>query len=128
MIKAEFYEVFMRKFLFGIMVVLTLFITLTLYANKKSEYRFPLHEISEGIYVHKEDVVSSIPAQNYSTVTVCKNDGEVITVCGDCFIYYDDINAPHAEVLIYKHLVHSDKIKIYVPEGTVEYGYERLIR
>ena len=80
---------------------------------------YELSEITEGTYAIVDNVVSSIPAQNYTMVTICCNN-TIKTYKGQVQIIYNNINTK-AEIKTYPHLVNADEVKLYVPEGTVEY-------
>lgn len=83
-------------------------------------YEFELSEISNGIYAYRGDVVSSIPAQNYTTATVCDTSGNIYTIKGTVRIINTKYETPHAVLEDY-NIVNSDTVTLYVPSGTVQY-------
>lgn len=85
-----------------------------------TEITFELSELTDNIYAYKETVVSSIPAYNYTIITICDKDGHEHTIKGSVRIVYKDIKAPFAVVKYYS-TVYDDEITLYVPVGTVQY-------
>lgn len=89
--------------------------------NPSSVTTVYLQEYSDGIYARKTQVVSNVPAHNYTIVTVIGQDGVERTVKGSCTIIFTDSEEPYA--IIERHnLVYSDKITLYVPQDGVFYS------
>lgn len=105
--------------LFIIGTLLFIVVSYTWWTNKPEKDTYELSEITEGTYVIVDNVVSSIPAQNYTMATICCNN-TIKTYKGQVQIIYSNIN-PRAEIKAYPHLVNADEVKLYVPEGSVEY-------
>lgn len=82
--------------------------------------KFELSEISDGVYVYRENIVSSVPAHNYAMATVCDTSGNIYTIRGTVKIVNYDYGTPYA-VLEDCNMVNSDTITLYVPSGTVQY-------
>lgn len=83
-------------------------------------YELELSEISNGVYAYRGDVVSSIPAQNYATATLCDTSGNIYTIKGTVRIINTNHETPHAVLESY-NIVNSDTVTLYVPSGTVQY-------
>ncbi len=89
---------------------------------KEAEYhenRYSLEEIKTGTYARYYQTVSTIPAHNYDVVEICAN-GNIRTYKGYVSITYTN-KSPYA-VVMQNSLVNDDKVYLYVPKGTVEYG------
>ena len=89
-------------------------------SQPSSEKTFKLSEITDGVYAYKETVVSSIPAYNYTIITICDQGGYEHTIKGSVRIVYQDAQQPYA-VVKYYDIVYADEITLYVPSGTVQY-------
>lgn len=81
--------------------------------------QFYLSEVQDGIYAIKETVIQAIPAQNFSMLTVCDYEGNIITVIGKCHINYS-YGAPYAILKDY-NMRNMDDITVYIPYGTAAY-------
>lgn len=84
------------------------------------EDTFTLSEIADDVYAYKETIVSSIPAYNYTIITVCDENGCEHTIKGSAKIIYQDIKNPYAVIKDY-NIVYSDEITLYIPFGIVEH-------
>lgn len=101
-------------------VVVLLVTVLMWYGNQEPEpVRFNLAPISDGVYAHYQEVVSSIPAQNYDMLTVCEESGGLLTVKGNIKIVFVDDTKPYG-VYVSSNTVNNDNLTIYVPSGSVE--------
>lgn len=90
--------------------------------EKLSEYhesRYGLEEIKSGTYARYYHIVSTVPAHNYDVVEICA-DGNIRTYKGYVSITYTN-KYPYA-VVMQNSLANDDKVYLYVPKGTVEYG------
>ena len=85
-----------------------------------SSQTLELSEIQDGIYVYQERVVSSVPAQNYTIITVCDINGNMLTIKGASSIVLYEDGAPYA-IWEKSHMANSDNIILYVPKRSVEY-------
>ena len=94
--------------------------------EKHTEIKYNLSEINDGIYVIYHHTISSIPAQNYDVVEIC-SDNQLMTFDGTVNITYID-DKPYAIIARYYNAVHSDKINIYVPRGSVLYQEDVGVR
>ena len=83
-------------------------------------YEFELSEIESGVYAYREQVVSAIPAENYTMTTVCDTSGNVFTIKGSFSVVNTDTEKPHA-VWTDKDIVNADSITIYAPAKSVVY-------
>lgn len=110
----------MKKVIIGIIILIAFIGGLICYGNKSTTTQCNLIELSDGVYAIQSIVVSAIPAENYSMLTVCSESGNVITVKGSCNIIYTDTDAPYA-IIKNTNLVNNDEITVYVPQSTVEY-------
>ena len=101
-----------------LLLVIGLIAYLIVYSNQYTEHEYALYEIQDGVYGIYSTVVSSIPAYNYDTITLCCN-GNVRTFKGTVHISYTDGDA------YVKHkasnTVNADELWVYVPFGTIEY-------
>lgn len=79
---------------------------------------FNLTPLTGKVYGYKETVVSSIPTQNYSMLTVCRDDGKILTVKGNIQIVFDDKVNPHG-VFVDSNTINSDTLIVYVPSGSI---------
>lgn len=96
-----------------------LFVAFVFYANWHTEQEYSLSELSEGVYGVYTVTMSSIPAQNYETITLCCN-GEIRTFKGNINIRYDDISLPYVVWHDY-NAVNGDDVWVCVPRGTIEF-------
>lgn len=88
--------------------------------------RFDLTPISDGVYAYRQIMVSSIPEENYDMLTVCKEDGHILTVKGNIAIVFDDEVKPYG-VYVDSNTVNNDSLTVYVPSDSVEiYGAIRV--
>lgn len=100
--------------------------------DNQDVYTIQLAEIENGIYGYTENVVSSIPAQNYTMATFCGIDGTVCTVKGYAKIINQDTEKPYA-VWEYTHIVNKDTVTFYCPlqsvkfNGTISTGEEIIM-
>lgn len=83
-------------------------------------YEFELSEIESGVYAYREEVVSAIPAQNYTMTTVRDTSGNVFTIKGSLSVVNTETDRPHA-VWTDKDIVNADSITIYAPAKSVVY-------
>lgn len=103
-------------------IVILIVIAVSLVVVKKAEYHessYSLEEIKSGIYARYYQTVSTVPAHNYDVVEICA-DGNIRTYKGYVSITYTS-ESPYA-VVMQNSLVNDDKVYLYVPKGTVEYG------
>lgn len=90
------------------------------YATSEVTTRFYISELADGKYAYTENVASNIPANNYSITTVCREDGNIVTVHGEVGIIYDNPSKPYA-VLTRTNMAKADRIVLHVPKNGVEY-------
>ena len=83
-------------------------------------YEFELSELESGVYAYREEVVSAIPAQNYTMTTVRDTSGNVFTIKGSLSVVNTETEKPHA-VWTDKNIVNADSITIYAPAKSVVY-------
>jgi len=88
-------------------------------ASKPIRFEFKLSELEDGIYCYKTDVVSSIPAQNYTLITVSDKDGNTYTIHGSLSTRNYD-GEPYI-VWDHKEMINSDSVIIYAPIETIKY-------
>lgn len=111
-------------FVIGILVAG--FIALTIWAihsavsppKTMDEYTVELVEMEDGIYAYQSEVVSRVPAENYSMLTVCDKSGNVISIKGNVEIVFQDTKKPYAKI-VDRNIINSDTIIAYVPSGSV---------
>lgn len=82
------------------------------------EYTVQLAELDDGVYAYQSEVISRVPVENYSMLTVCSTSGNVISIKGTVKIVYQNTTSPYAEI-IDKDVINSDIITAYVPNGSV---------
>lgn len=82
------------------------------------EYTIQLSEMDDGIYAYQSEVVSRVPAENYSSLTVRQKNGQVMSIKGHVEIIYQNAEEPYAKI-IDKNIINSDTIIAYVPSGSV---------
>ena len=82
------------------------------------EYTYTLEELEEDVYGIYQTVVSSIPAQNYTMITICC-DGNVKTIKGVIQICYTE-ERPKITIKDY-NCYKNDEAVLYVPNGSIEF-------
>ena len=82
------------------------------------EYIYRLEELEEDVYVIYQTVVSSVPSQNYTTMTICFN-GNLKTINGDVQIFYTE-ETPKIIIKDYNYYK-SDEVILYVPSDGIEF-------
>ena len=114
----------------GIAVALILIVIFIVQFSKpQGNVILDITEIEDGIYAYRENVVSAIPAQNYSMITFSDVQGNIYTVKGKVKIRTCE-ESPFVIWTMY-NIVNSDEVTIYVPSGGVKYigtvsvGYRR---
>lgn len=100
------------------LLLVGLLTSLIVYGNQHTEHEYTLYEIQDGVYGTYSTVVSSIPAQNYTIITLCC-DGAIRTFKGTVHINYTngEAYAKHRN----SNTVNADELWVYVPFGTIEY-------
>ena len=83
------------------------------------EYQYSLVELNDNVYGTLTQVSSSIPAQNYSMITLCC-EGNIYTFKGTVEIQYTDTTKPYVRVHDY-NITNGDHVWVYVPKGTIEF-------
>ena len=86
------------------------------YCTKYEESTYTLEEIEDGVYGYYTTITSSIPAQNFQTITV-NCDGCMRTLKGNIQVCYTD-GEPRINIKDY-NIVNADEIVVYVPKGTI---------
>ena len=84
-----------------------------------NEYEYSLVELNDGVYGTLTQVASSVPAQNYSMITLCC-EGNIYTFKGTVEILYIDDTEPYVKIHDY-NITNGDHIWVYVPSGTIEF-------
>lgn len=82
------------------------------------EYTVQLSELDDGIYAYQSEVVSRVPAENYSMLTICSESGNIISIKGTVKIVYQNTKNPYAEI-VDRDIINSDIVTAYVPNGSV---------
>lgn len=113
------------KFICGVnLVMIVILIALISYSwyleTHPKIYEFELSEIESGVYAYREQVVSDIPAENFTMTTVCDTSGNVFTIKGSLSVVNTETEKPHA-VWTDKNIVNADSITIYAPAKSVVY-------
>ena len=104
-----------------LVVVAVLLLAYLIYLDSHPKiYEFELSEIESGVYAYREEVVSAIPAQNYTMTTVCDTSVNVFTIKGSLSVVNTETEKPHA-VWTDKNIVNADSITIYAPAKSVVY-------
>ncbi len=104
-------------------------ISIVQFSKPQGNVIIDITEIEDGVYAYRENVVSAIPAQNYSMITFSDAQGNIYTVKGKVTIRTCE-ESPFAVWTMY-NIVNSDEVTIYVPSGGVKYigtvsvGYRR---
>lgn len=104
-------------------------ISIVQFSKPQGNVIIDITEIEDGIYAYRENVVSAIPAQNYSMITFSDAQGNIYTVKGKVTIKTCE-ESPFVVWTMY-NIVNSDEVTIYVPSGGVKYigtvsvGYRR---
>lgn len=106
--------------LLGIMIFAFDFWLMGENSHKAEPVSFSLIPLSGGVYGYQETVVSSTPIQNYSMLTVCRSDGNVLTVKGNIRIIFDDKVNPYG-IFVDSYTINSDTLTVYDPSGSIEF-------
>lgn len=112
---------FVKKHMSDVIVILIAVAVVSVLV-KKAEYhesKCDLEEIKSGTYARYYQTVSTVPAHNYDVVEICVN-GNIRIYKGYVSITYTN-KSPYAVVML-NNLANDDKVYLYVPKGTVEYG------
>lgn len=84
-----------------------------------TEYKYSLLELNNGVYGTLTQVASSVPAQNYSMITLCC-EGNIYTFKGTVEIQYTASADPYVKIHDY-NITNGDHVWVYVPSGTIEF-------
>lgn len=87
--------------------------------NQSKTYEFELEEVDDNIYCYYETIVSRVPAQNYTIMTLCVNGG-VRIIKGDLQIIYVSDITPRCVWKAYNY-VNGNEVTVYIPKGSLEY-------
>ena len=85
-----------------------------------AEKSMHLSELEAGVYAYEQTVVSSIPAENYTLVTICGSSGRVYTFkCRQV----DVVNTTSVARAVWKeyHIINSTELTLYIPSGSLKY-------
>lgn len=102
--------------------IITLSVLIGLFIHNSSKpirFELAIRELEEGIYCYKTDVVSAIPAQNYTLIVICDDDGNTYTIHGD--LKTCDYNGKPYVIWDHKEVINSDSVTIYAPIDTIKY-------
>lgn len=88
------------------------------FLGKTETYTYQLEELEDGIYCYQQIVVSNVPANNYTIITICDSNGNVITLVADVTITFDE----SCECVVYSkvYLVNGNTINLKIPKGTLK--------
>ena len=84
-----------------------------------AEYKIYLSEMETNLYAYQENVVSAIPAENYTMITFSDKSGKIYTVKGTVNIANYD-GEPYVIWTKYR-ITNSDTVTLYIPFGGVKY-------
>ena len=85
------------------------------------EYTVELVELEDGVYAYQSEVVSRVPAENYSMLTVRNKSGNIISIKGKVDIVFQNTKEPYAKI-VDRDIINSDIITAYVPSGSVVFN------
>jgi len=102
-----------------ILVIVSIVCSIVYLCKPQAKVTFNIAEIEDGIFAYRENVVSAIPAQNYSMITFSDIQGNIYTIKGKVTIR-TCIDNPYVIWTLY-NTVNSDEVIIYVPSGGVKY-------
>lgn len=97
------------------------------YINQEETYKIYLSEIEPGIYAIREEIVSRVPSENYTLAMVCTENGQFKTIKGDCNVVFNNEETPYA-VITNRHIVNSDVVTLYIPNGSVKVNIATAVR
>lgn len=109
----------MKKWVITVVAItLASFLFLAHYSFHFETKEYSLSEVEPGTYCIYSVVSSRVPSANYKMVTLCCN-GQIVTFKGSVAIIYS-ASSPRAIIDDY-HIVNGDKIKVFVPVGTIKF-------
>lgn len=84
-------------------------------------YDFAIVEMEDGVYVYRENRVSTVPAHNYTVITVMDTSGDIYTIASRTISTVETQDQPRCVWKHYKHSVYRDTATIYAPADGVKY-------
>lgn len=96
------------------------------YAFAENTYTLELSEIETNIFAIREEVISAIPAENYTLITICDTKGTVYSIKGKCNIVIQNDISPYA-VIVERNIVNSDDITLYIPMNSIKVSETKTI-
>lgn len=96
------------------------------YARAENTYTLELSEIETNIFAIREEVISAIPAENYTLITICDTKGNVHSIKGKCNIVIQNDVSPYA-VIVDRNIVNCDGITLYIPMNSIKVSETKTI-
>ena len=84
----------------------------------KTTTNYALEDMGSGVYIRTGQVVSAIPAENYTVATILI-DGTLYTVKGKVIVH---ISKDHRATWTKSRMKNDDVLEAYVPHDGIEYG------
>lgn len=89
------------------------------YAFAENTYTLELSEIETNIFAIREEVVSAIPAENYTLITICDTNGNVHSIKGKCNVVIQNNDSPYA-VITDRNIINCDDVTLYIPASSIK--------
>lgn len=113
----------------GIVLAIIIFFgikTCVEYAFAENTYTLELSEIETNIFAIREEVISAIPAENYTLITICDTKGNMYSIKGKCNIVIQNDVSPYA-VIVERNIVNCDGITLYIPMNSIKVSETKTI-
>ena len=116
----------------AIIAIIFIILPITLFViwgiKSETEYvetKYNLSELNDGVYAIYYTTHSTVPAHNYTVITLNCN-GNIYTFRGHVQITYTD-DDPY---VIYqkRNIVNADRMYVYVPSGSVEFQGSVMVK
>ena len=96
------------------------------YTFAENTYTLELSEIETNIFAIREEVISAIPAENYTLITICDTKGNMHSIKGKCNIVIQNDVSPYA-VIVERNIINSDGITLYIPMNSIRVSETKTI-
>jgi hypothetical protein len=96
------------------------------YTYAENTYTVELLEIDNNTFAVINEVISAIPAENYTLITVCDTKGNMHSIKGKCNIVIQNDVSPYA-VIVERNIINSDGITLYIPMNSIKVSETKTI-
>ena len=96
------------------------------YTYAENTYTVELLEIDNNTFAVINEVISAIPAENYTLITICDTKGNMHSIKGKCNIVIQNDVSPYA-VIVERNIINSDGITLYIPMNSIRVSETKTI-